>query len=61
MVFDLIINKPYTALPADTDKDIASLIDRMLQKDPNKRPSIWELAKIPCIEDKIKFFYREHP
>lgn len=33
----------------------------MLQKDPNKRPSIWELAKIPCIEEKIQLFYKEHP
>jgi hypothetical protein len=61
MVFELIINRPYEPLGVTVDKDVAMLIDRMLQKDPTKRPSIWEMAKMPCIEEKIKHFYKEHP
>jgi hypothetical protein len=25
------------------------------------RPSIWELEKMPFIEEKIKLFFKEHP
>lgn len=52
MVFDLIIKHPYDAIDPSIDKDLVMLIDKMLQKDPSKRPSIWELGKIPCIEEK---------
>ena len=61
MVFELIINRPYEPLPATADKDITMLIERMLNKDPTKRPSIWELAKVPCVDEKIRYFYKEHP
>jgi NIMA (never in mitosis gene a)-related kinase len=60
IVFDLIINKDYDPLPANTEPEVKSLIERMLQKDPSKRPSIWDLEKIPCIDEKIKLFFKEH-
>ena len=56
----MIINKPYE-LSNDVDRDIAVLLEKMLNKDPNKRPSIWDLAKLPIIEEKINQFYAEHP
>lgn len=61
VVFDLIINKPYDPLPPSTDPDLINLVEKMLQKDPAKRPNIQQLIKIPCIQDKIKLFYQEHP
>ncbi|KAM3130739.1 hypothetical protein pb186bvf_017153 [Paramecium bursaria] len=60
IVFEMIINKPYE-LSNDVDRDIAVLLEKMLNKDPNKRPSIWDLAKLPIIEEKINQFYAEHP
>ena len=60
IVFEMIINKPYE-LSTDVDRDIAVLLEKMLNKDPNKRPSIWDLAKLPIIEEKINQFYAEHP
>ena len=36
------------------------LIDTMLNKDPNKRPNIWDLASTPCIKERINQFVDEH-
>lgn len=52
IVFDIIMNKPHE-IPPDVDKDLVMLIDKMLNKDPNKRPNIWDIAKMPMIEEKI--------
>lgn len=35
------------------------LMTFMLEKDPSKRPFIWDLAKIPSINKKIKKYYEE--
>ena len=32
----------------------------MLNKDKDKRPSIFEIAKIPCVNKKIEQFIQEH-
>lgn len=61
VVFDMIINRDYEKLPEHVDSEIRNLIEKMLSKDPNRRPNIWELEKIPAIEEKIKLFYSEHP
>jgi|TARA_B110000285_G_C15118781_1_gene615795 hypothetical protein len=31
-----------------------------LNKDKDKRPSIFEIAKIPCVNRKIEEFIKEH-
>ena len=36
------------------------LINTMLNKDPKKRPSIWDLASTPCIKERINEFVDEH-
>lgn len=32
----------------------------MLQKNPMKRPSVWDLVKIPYVNDRINRFVEEH-
>ena len=36
------------------------LIIAMLEKDKSKRPSIWELSEIPCINSTIAQFIKEN-
>lgn len=35
------------------------LINSLLDKDPNKRPSAWELVKMPCIFKCIEKYFKE--
>lgn len=58
-VFDKIINKPLEILTDDIDDDIKLLILNMLDKDPSRRPSVWELAGMPWINDCINNFVQE--
>jgi len=37
--------------------DIRMLITFMLHKNPSKRPSVWDLAKIPSINKNIRRYY----
>ncbi|CAD8066879.1 unnamed protein product [Paramecium sonneborni] len=60
IVFDMIQNKPYDMDPS-VDQDLQQLIEKTLQKDPNKRPFVEDLANLPCIEEKINQFYIDHP
>lgn len=55
-VFDKIINQPLDPLPAGTSADLQLLIKAVLNKDKDKRPSIFDIAKIPCINRKIEEF-----
>ncbi|KAM3142973.1 hypothetical protein pb186bvf_005036 [Paramecium bursaria] len=60
ILFEIIKTKPHE-LNKDVDPELAFLINKMLNKDPLGRPSIWEIAKMPLVEQKIKQFYDEHP
>ena len=59
-VFDKIINKPLDLMGEELDVNIRMLVIAMLDKNPSKRPSIWELSGIPCINDRINIFIKEH-
>ena len=48
-LFDKIKNAPLDPLPPDTNKDLQLLVKAVLNKDKEKRPSIFDVAKIPCI------------
>ena len=52
-VFNLIINQPLDPIPEDVDTDIRMLIITLLDKNHSKRPTIWDLAKLPCIQSRI--------
>jgi serine/threonine protein kinase len=43
-VFEKIINKPLENNYEDCDNEIKILLMTLLDKDPSRRPSIWELA-----------------
>lgn len=58
-VFDKIIKAPVKMSELDLDTDIQMLIMSTLEKDPSQRPSIWDLANIPCINDRINKFVKE--
>jgi len=53
MVFDKIINQPWDPLPDGTSSDLKLLIGALLNKDNNKRYSIFDVAKVPCVNRKI--------
>ena len=59
-MFDIISNKDYEAVPAETSTEVKMLIHEMLQKDPTQRPTIFEIAKKQCIRDKINKFVAEN-
>ena len=59
-MFDIITNKDYDPLPAETSTEVKMLIHEMLQKDPTQRPTIFEIANKQCIRDKINKFVAEN-
>ena len=44
-LFDVILNKDYAPLPDYVDINTKLLISQMLNKDPAKRPTVWDMAK----------------
>ena len=59
-MFDIISNKDYEPVPAETSTEVKMLIHEMLQKDPTQRPTIFEIANKQCIRDKINKFVAEN-
>ena len=59
-LFDKIQNQPLDLTEEDIDADIKMLITSMLEKDQEKRPSIWDLAEVPCIESRIATFIKDN-
>ena len=43
----------YSPVPSHFSKDIKNLIEMMLQTEPDKRPTVDELLKYPCIQQCI--------
>ncbi|KAL4453143.1 hypothetical protein ABPG74_015374 [Tetrahymena malaccensis] len=59
ILFNKIRFEPPPPLHENTSTEIRMLITFMLQKDPVKRPSVWDLAKIPIISKNIRKYYEE--
>jgi len=59
-LYEQIKSKEAAPLPTDTDPVIRILINTLLNKDPNKRPSVWEFAKLPEIKKRINEFVEKH-
>lgn len=59
-LFHQIINTPIDILPEGTNSDIQLVVKALLNKDKDKRPTIFAVAKIPCIKAKIEEFIKEH-
>lgn len=56
----MIINKQPDSLPPNCDANVKYLIEIMMQKDPAKRPYVWEIADIPCVNEKINNFVKQY-
>jgi serine/threonine protein kinase len=55
-----IINNPHDPIPDNLySRELIDIINRLLAKDPEKRPSIQELTEVPIIRDAIKIFRRD--
>jgi NIMA (never in mitosis gene a)-related kinase len=54
-----IRNNKFKELPTDCDLELKELIECTLIKDRNKRPTVWELARIPAINKRIKQFIKD--
>lgn len=59
-LFKAIISKPLDPLPDDTSADLQLLVKALLNKDKDKRISIFDLAILPCISSKIEEFVKKH-
>jgi serine/threonine protein kinase len=59
-LFEKIKNQPLDPLPDGTGSDLQLVVKAVLNKDKDKRPTIFDVAKIPCINRKIEQFIEEH-
>lgn len=59
-LFDVVLNKDYAPFPDYVDSNIKLLISQMLNKDPVKRPTVWDLANNPILHDIIFKFIKEN-
>lgn len=55
-----IKNTNYAPLPESTSAQLKILINNLLNKNQEKRSSIFEIAKLPFIMEKIEHFIQEH-
>eukprot|EP00742_Colponemidia_sp_Colp-10_P001574 GILJ01001693.1.p1 GENE.GILJ01001693.1~~GILJ01001693.1.p1 ORF type:complete len:679 (+),score=132.34 GILJ01001693.1:114-2150(+) len=58
-VFERIRGGSFDQLPESTHPDIRTLIMAMLTVDPNRRPSIWDVARMPSIKERMQRFVEE--
>mmetsp|Transcript_59830 Transcript_59830/g.82169 ORF Transcript_59830/g.82169 Transcript_59830/m.82169 type:complete len:94 (-) Transcript_59830:1402-1683(-) len=52
-VLNQIVKVQYEPVPEDTDPSLKMLVAALLNKDYDKRPTIVEIARIPCIRKEI--------
>lgn len=50
----------FEPLPQDTNSDLQMLVVAILNKDYLKRPTIFEVAAIPCVKNEILNFINTH-
>jgi serine/threonine protein kinase len=55
-----IVNNPHDPIPHKLYSDeLKDIINRLLTKDPEQRPSIQELTKVPIISDALDILLKE--
>ncbi len=59
-VFEKIKKQPIDPLPQSVDSSLKLLVTSLLNKDYNKRPSIFEVAKMPAVKKQIIKFVDEY-
>lgn len=60
-LFEQIINKDPPPLPADTDPELLLLTNILLQKDPERRPNVWQLLEMDFIKKHVERFLETLP
>lgn len=60
LLYVKIIRGNYSAVPNNFSKELKSLISSLLVVDPEKRPSINEILKLPIIKSRIRNFLNEN-
>ena len=58
-VFEQIKSKALDPLPPNTDRELIMLINKMLNKNQAERPYASDIARIPCINKRIRQFVIE--
>ena len=56
----MICEVEHQPLPHGTDTNLRLLVNALLTKDHNYRPSVFELVKIPSLRKEIIDFIEEH-
>lgn len=59
-VLQQIIKAEYEPLPEETHPNLKLLVSRLLKKDHTKRPTIFDIAKIPCMKKELLAYIEEH-
>jgi serine/threonine protein kinase len=59
-VLSMITSCAYEPLSKDVDPNLKMLVVALLNKDFNKRPSIIEVANVPCVRKEILDFIEEN-
>lgn len=59
-LFEKIKTQPVDPLPEETSSELKMLVNMLLNKDKDNRPSILEVAKLPCIYRKIEEYIEQH-
>jgi serine/threonine protein kinase len=59
-VLQQIVKCAFEPLPEKTDPNLKMLVVALLNKDYLKRPTIFEVASIPCVRQEILKFIQEH-
>ena len=55
-----IVNNPHDPIPQKLySDDLKDIINKLLTKDPEQRPSIQEIIKVPIIRDAIDTLIKE--
>ena len=55
-----ILNNPHDPIPHKLYSDeLKDIINKLLTKDPEQRPSIHELTKVPIIRDALEILIKE--
>ena len=60
LLYVKIIRGSYTSVPTSFSKELRSLINSLLIVDPEKRPTINEILRLPIIKSRIKNFLNEN-
>ena len=56
----MIVESEYEPLPVDTDTNLRVIVQALLNKDHNYRPSVFDLVKFPALRKEIIDFIEEH-